>query len=186
MRIVLALLLAACTCFADRLPPVDESTSDPSFLAFRVKLMAAIGRRDVRAVQAVCEPAVAAQITAASLAPLAEAIRLGVVRDDRDFIAPYVFVRFPKELDAYTHAAAIRPSAKVRSKPSPGAPVVETLDYDIVVLVGAPAIGWVQVRTPSGKSGWVSRADVRTQLEHRVFFEKKGNAWRITGFLSGD
>jgi hypothetical protein len=184
--VVALLLLFAGLCPAERLAPVDESATDPSFLAFRVKLLAAIQRRDVKAVQAWAEESVRPSITLAALGEIGAAVRLGVVRDEKDFIAPYVFVRFPKELDAYTHAAAIRPAVKVRTRPAAGAPVVETLDFDIVRLQGAPKAGWAEIQTPSGKSGWVPRGDVRTQLESRVFFEKKGGVWRITGLISGD
>ena len=50
MRVVLlTAFLAASVAGADRLPPVDESTSDPSFLAFKVRLLAALQRKDVAA-----------------------------------------------------------------------------------------------------------------------------------------
>lgn len=186
MRLSIAVLVLAGLCAAERLPPVDESTSDPSFLAFRVKLLGAIGRRDLKAVLAVSEPAVRPTITLAKLPELARIVRLGVARDAGDFIAPYPFVTFPKNLDAFTHAAAIRPAVKVRKTAAAASSVVDSLDYDIVVLLGPPKNGWIEVQTPSGKTGWVLRADVWAQFEHRVFFEKKNGAWRITGFLVGD
>ncbi|MDZ4796541.1 MAG: SH3 domain-containing protein [Bryobacteraceae bacterium] len=120
---------------------------------------------------AVTEPAVRPSITLAKLPELARILRLGVARDSGDFIAPYPFVTFPKNLDAFTHAVAIRPAVKVRKTPA-GA-LVETLDYDIVVLLGPPKNGWIEVQTPSGKTGWVLRSEVWAQFEHRVFFEKK-------------
>src|SRR5688572_6022120 len=59
MRLVLMLAaLAAGACAADRLPPVDESASDPSFLAFKVRLLAALERKDVAALTAALDPKV--------------------------------------------------------------------------------------------------------------------------------
>jgi hypothetical protein len=186
MRLLFVAILLAAVCIAERLPPVDDSASDPSFLSFKVRLIAALQRNDVKAVQAMSSPGARAKITPAALTAISGAVRLGVARDGSDFIAPYVFVNFPRELDAYTHAAAIRPTVKVRAKPGAAAPVIDTLDYDIVVLTGAPANGWVEIRTPSDKTGWVLRTEVRTQLEPRVFFEKQNGAWRLTDFVSGD
>jgi hypothetical protein len=186
MKLVVALLLLVGLCAAERLPPVDESTSDPSFLAFKVKLLGAIGRKDLKAVHAVSDPAVRPSIPLGNLSELARIVRLGVARDSGDYIAPYPFVTFPKNLDAFTHAVAIRPAVKVRKTAAPAAPVIDTLDYDIVVLLGPPKSGWIQMQTPSGKTGWVLRSEVWAQFEHRVFFEKKNGEWRITGFLHGD
>ena len=171
---------------AERLPPVDESTTDPEFLAFKVKLLGMLQRRELRSVQALAEPEARSELTPASLPELERVIRLGVARDEGDFIAPYVFVRMPKDVDAYTHAAAIRPAVKVHKLPVATAAVVDTLNYDVVELQRPAEHGWVEVRTPSDKTGWVLRHELQSPLDYRAFFEKKDGQWRLTSFVRGD
>jgi hypothetical protein len=206
MRVVLiAVLLAAAVAGQDRLPPVDESTSDPSFLAFKVRLLAALERKDVAALMRALDPKIRVSFGAGDgiatfrkhwhldrpaqskvWTELATVLRLGATRDETEFIAPYVFTRFPQTLDAYNHAAVIRPAAILRKSPSLTAPKIATLDHSIVVLLGQPGNGWRQVRTPDGVTGWLQERDLRSPLDYRAFFEKRNEEWRLTAFTRGD
>jgi hypothetical protein len=116
---------------------------------------------------------------------LAAVLRLGVTRDEAEFIAPYVFTRFPQTLDAYTHAAIIRPGVIVRRSPSAASPKVAELDHALVQLSGGRRNGWVEIRTDEA-AGWVRQEDVRSPLDYRAFFEKKNGSWKLTAFVSGD
>jgi hypothetical protein len=206
MRVVLlTAFLVASVAGADRLPPVDDSTSDPSFLAFKVRLLAALERRDVAALTRALDPKVRSSFGGNdSIAgfrqhwkldlpsrskvweELATVLKLGATRDETEFIAPYVFTHFPKTLDAYTHAAVIRPAATLRKSPSSTATKVATLDYSIVVLLGQPARGWREVRTTDGVTGWLPERDIRSPLDYRAFFEKRDGQWKLTAFIRGD
>ena len=79
--LILALALALATR-AERLPPVDESVSDPDFLAFKIRLLAAISRNDARTLAAATDPAVAAPMTVQLWKEVASVLRLGATRDD--------------------------------------------------------------------------------------------------------
>lgn len=203
--LLLAGLLAQLVPGADRLPPVDESASDPSFLAFKVRLLAALQRKDVPALLRAVDPKVRTSFGEGDGIPtfrkhwkldrpaqskvwseLAAVLRLGVTRDETEFIAPYVFTKFPQTVDAYSHAAVVRPAAVLRKSPSVSAPKVATLDYSIVVLLGQPVKGWREVRTAEGTTGWLPEGDLRSPLDYRAFFEKRGGAWKLTAFVSGD
>lgn len=206
MRVVLlAAVLAAALLGADRLPPVDESASDPSFLAFKVRLLAALGRKDLPSLLRAVDPKIRVSFGAGDgiatfrkhwkldrpaqstvWTELASALRLGATRDETEFIAPYVFSRFPQTLDAYSHAAVIRRATILRKSPAATAPKVATLDYTILTLLGQPAKGWREVRTADGVTGWVQERDIRSPLDYRAFFEKRNGEWKLTAFTKGD
>src|SRR3954469_21942731 len=170
MRSTLIGLLLASACLADRLPPIDESTSDPSFLAFKVKLLGALERKDVAALMAAVDlhirvsfgsdggPADFRKFWKLDGTPaqskiwteLGTVLRLGATRDESEFIAPYVFTRFPPTLDAYTYVAVIRPGVKLRKSPGAASAVVQALDYEIVQKTGGTKLGSVEVRTENG------------------------------------
>jgi hypothetical protein len=172
---------------------VDQSASDPTFLAFKVRLLGALQRRDVPALIAAVDPKVRVSFGENLDRPaqsriwseLAAVLRLGVTRDEAEFIAPYVFTRFPQTLDAYTHAAIIRLGVIVRRSPSAAYPKVAELDHALVQLSGGRRNGWVEIRTDEA-AGWVRQEDVRSPLDYRAFFEKKNGSWKLTAFVSGD
>ena len=206
MRLVLMLAALAAGAFgADGLPPVDESASDPSFLAFKVRLLAALERKDVTALMAALDPKVRTSFGEGDgittfrrhwrvdrpaqskvWSELAAVLRLGATRDETEFIAPYVFTHFPKTLDAYSHAAVVQPGAVLRKSAAPKAAPVATLDYHIVQLVGQPVNGWREVRTTDGATGWLPQRSLRSPLEYRAFFEKRNGQWKLTAFIAGD
>lgn len=202
--ILILTLLAACA-HADKLFPVDESAADPGFLAFRVRLLAALERKDVKALESVLDPKIRVSFGAdGGIAgfrrywklerpaqskvwrELGTVLRLGATRDEEDFIAPYVFTRFPPTLDAYTNAAVIRPAAILRKSPAAASPKVAVLEYELVEMTGEKRQGWVQVRTGDGTTGWIRETDIRSPISYRAFFEKKGGQWKLTAFMNGD
>jgi hypothetical protein len=181
-----AIFVAAAILVAEKLPPIDESQSDPSFAAVRAKVIAAARAGNLRAVQDLAEPEVKAELTRENLPEIAKALKLGAARDGGDFIAPYTFARFPHELDALQSAVAIGKSVRVHARPAAAAPIIETLEYDIVQVLNDSGRQWTEVFTPSGKRGWTRSAEIRSPIALRVFFEKKQGRWRITGVFEGD
>jgi hypothetical protein len=108
--------------------PVDEGASDPSFAAYRQRLIAAIDKRNAADLLPLVDDhirttfgegggrAAFEQQLRTSDSPLwnelSQAVRLsgsfkGPGGADRSFWAPYVYANWPEEIDAFTHVAAI-------------------------------------------------------------------------------
>jgi hypothetical protein len=215
---VMILVLAAAASFAQEryVRPVDEAAKDPSFLAFRNKLIAAAERKDLKYVMGVMDPNIELSFgghsglkdfreywkdeaafwkeflpvikNGGSFAPPAEA-------SGRTFVAPYSFSSWP-ELDAFDHHMIFGSGVNLREKPSIDAKVLHGLSYNIVKITGAlPApteqkpdipADWYRVETLGGKKGWVKAEFVRSPIDYRAGFEKKKDQWKMTFFIAGD
>lgn len=192
------LLLAAGAAFGDRLPPVDESGLDPSFAAFKAHLLNILEKRDVAGLVGTLDPGVRVTFgddggiasfrrhwkldrpaESRIWAELATVLKLGVTREENEFVAPYIFTRFPHNLDAYTYAAVVRSDTRFRGSTAP-------LDHDLVEIVAPARNGWVEVRTLTGLTGFLQTRDIRSPLDYRAFFEKKNGQWKLTAFIKGD
>ena len=110
---------------------------------------------------------------------------------------PYLFVTFPADYDQYEFAALTGKKVNIRKEASSKAAVIETLDYEIVKPVASPdprkkeTVGgfrgeWIEVTTASGKTGYVFSRFIHSSIWYRAIFEKKGKAWILTAFISGD
>ncbi|MBM3755235.1 MAG: hypothetical protein FJW38_14785 [Acidobacteria bacterium] len=113
-----------------RIPPIDESQTDPTFKAFVAKLKAAVASRDQKAIRAMSVPDLI--IEDRDLPELATILAMGCGRFDKGFNFPYINAKFPEDLEPYEYAVVIRPGAVLRAKASVDATVVAPLDYDIV------------------------------------------------------
>lgn len=205
-----------------KLLPVDEAKKDASFLRFRAQLQAAIARHDVAALQKSIDPDIrhsfgadggrqsflarfglegAAPVSSQPGQPsqlwaeLGRVLSLGgAMVSPTEFCAPYVFARFPEDLDSFAHVVVTAVAAPVRAQPAEDAPVLETLRYDIVrrdERGGVPAATgtrpeWVRVLTPTGKSGYLHDRDVRSPIDYRACFHKEAGQWLLTTFVAGD
>lgn len=198
-----------------RLPPVDEAGSDASFKAFRQALLAAIGKHDAAFleqslasdIQVGFDPDSGKGIAAFRMVwhpekaeseiwhVLGDTLRLGGIFDaDGSFSAPYVSSRFPDSLgeDAALFVVAIHSKVPMRAKPREDAAIVEKLDYDILEVPEEEATtkdasgDWLHVKTASGHQGFVRANDVRSPLDYRATFEKRGGKWVLTSFVNGD
>lgn len=99
------------------------------------------------------------------------------------FALPYVYTRFPTDLDKLSHVVSVRAKVPLRRRPDPRGPEVGTLDYVILPLttpIAPPAIltdPFVEVRHPDWGLCYVSRSDVYSPAGHRAFFEKRRGRW---------
>ena len=135
MKRVSILLLILC-CFASAAPqeryllPVDDAKKDPSFFAFREKLIAAAERRDAAFILSILDPKI--ELSFGGDAGIADFKRiwkitskasefwnefLPVIKNggsfsgqgsERGFFAPYTFSDFPEDLDAFERQGDIR------------------------------------------------------------------------------
>lgn len=207
MSIVAALLLAAAPV---RLPPVERCDGDPAFATFRTQVESAVKARDMAAFTALMDPAVritfggrfgreqfvaywadrdgAGRQTVWSELDAVLALGCAKAIDGRgvEYRAfPSLFIG-GDTLDGFTTWIAL-PGSTLRARPSatarrvmhiPAWTVLEELQHD--------GQGWVEVRTPKGRRGFVAEADVRSLIDYRLVMGKRDGVWRITGFIAGD
>lgn len=115
--------------------------------------------------------------------------------DVKEFCAPYSFTLFPADLDAFEHQMIFGNNVNLREKPDLKSTVVAQLSYNVVKVDYENSIKkpnserevlWYKVETLGGKKGFVSADFVRSPIDYRACFEKKGSAWKMTFFLAGD
>lgn len=183
-----------------RLAPVDESKQDASFAQFLTILLAVANSRDGAGLQRLCAPDVITGIDsppgpgelvkkmqAGGWAQLQTILGLGAARYDEGFAMPYVFAKFPEDMEAFEHVVTVRAGAVLRSSGRADAPVVCPLDYDILKVEDArPVKGWIQAARLDGPKGWVANGDIRSVGAERIIFGKQKGAWKITAWAAGD
>ena len=200
--------LPAATCVAgpNTLCPVDEGSSDPSFAAYRAKLMSAVEHKSEKELLPLLDPTIRTNFGGGSgiatfqgqwnpsspdsklWSELTTILSnggsfLGETREA--FWAPYVYSKWPDEVDAFEHVAALRAEVPVRESAGETASTVTSLNWNIARIVGRSE-GWLQVQTSEGKKGWVRASDVRSPLTYRAGFNKVRGEWKMTGLVAGD
>ena len=197
-----------------KLRPVDEAAKDPTFVAFRDRLRAAVQRRDTRYLLSILHPNIRVSFgegggvesfkkdwkpedpNSKVWITLEEILRLGgayrdISADQKYFCAPYVFSSYPEDgPDAYQAPVVIEPNTLLLDQPN-GRPIAR-LDYDIVTSAAGdpeyrkPDSEWRKVVTASGKTGFVPARSVRMHLDYRACFEKTGGEWKMALLVAGD
>lgn len=195
------------------LEPVDEGRTDPSWTAFRDRLLGAVRARDRSFVLSIVDPEVKTSFsdqrdgldgfqrqwelhdpTRSPLWNVLEEILTlgGTFTAPGIFCGPYVSTQFPSDVDAAYHEVVIRESVPVFDQPSTDSRVVARLSFDIVktepsdVPERIEGQGWVFVHLSNGQSGYVQKVNVRSPLDYRACFAKTGVSWRMTMLLAGD
>jgi hypothetical protein len=119
----------------------------------------------------------------------------GTFKTPTQFVAPYVYAIFPEDRDAFEFVSVVPPTAKLLAEPKADAEVVVPLNYDIVQLLDFSQLksqhectdaDWLKVKTDAGQEGYVMCRQVRSPVDYRAFFEKKGDAWMMTTLIAGD
>lgn len=107
--------------------------------------------------------------------------------DEKTSIAfPYVFVNFPgNDYDSYTFAAVTGKDVNVRKSPDRNSMIIDTLSYEIVQVLNNPGYDakneiiasrsgtWVNIKTASGKEGYIFSYYLHSPIGYRAIFEKK-------------
>jgi hypothetical protein len=89
-------------------------------------------------------------------------------------------------LDGFSTWASL-PGAVLRAKPDGKAAARMRLpSWTALSEVEHDAGSWIEVRTPKGRSGYVSTEEVRSLLDYRLIFGRREGQWRITAFIAGD
>ena len=194
--------------------PVDEGKQDKSFSAFRVKLIEAVKKRDKKYLLSVLDPNVKNNFGGdggieefkemweidSSKSKLWDELRVvlsngGGFQDKNTFAAPYSFVFFPADLDAFEQQVIFGNNVNLRAKPDKSAKVISQLSYNIVKVdyensvsdgKQEPTYLWLKVETLGGKKGFVSAEFVRSSIDYRAIFVKEKGKWKISAFVAGD
>lgn len=168
------LLAAAAALGQERyVKPVDQAAQDPSFLAFRAKLIAAAEKKDAAFILSTLDPKI--NLSFGGDAGIADFKRIwrinaknskfwdeflpvirngGTWRKDggpgKTFYAPYTFDSFPEDIDTFTHDAIFGSNVNLREAPSADARVVTQLSYNVVTVETDPATEAGKIRETRG------------------------------------
>lgn len=190
-----------------RFPPVQAADGDAKYRSFRDALLVAAQRGDIDALIANVAPVVRvpeATVTAKQLLEqqnvrqgrpwlaLVQALELGsVAASNGRYAAPYLAEA------GVEGAVVVGRNVRLRSAPSPKAPVVSTLDYHEVELLAdhvfypdardaKEATSWAHVRVSEGLEGYVFVGLLWIPGSPRFYFEQIGGNWKLVAFGEGD
>jgi hypothetical protein len=201
-----ALVLAALpgAVRARTLPPRDEcADADPGFASFRAELLDIVARHDASGLLAIAaddirfdfgggegrrafsgEWGLAAPDRSAIWVELARVLASGCARDGETMTAPYIFRRFPDELDVFTSGVAGPAARLYQARSDVGESVL--IPWEVLAEVEREAGGWARVRLSDGRAGFVETAQLLNPIDYRAIFEKRDGQWRMTMFIAGD
>lgn len=211
LTVFLLLQAAAGAAQVGKLLPTDEAVRDPQLFAFRAQLQAAIARRDVQAVLDAVHPNIKngfggndgfeefkkqwkltgpSQDTSPLWDELGTVLALGGSFQNKDnFVAPYVFSKWPERTDAFEHVAVVGTGVRVRSQPGAQGAILTSLTFDVVQVQprtpGLPA-DWTPVKLRDGRKGFIASRYVRSSVDYRAFLTRESGRWRLTFFVAGD
>ena len=186
--------------------PRDECAKLPDFSAFREAVFAATAKRDGEALAALADPDIRldfgggagrdelrkrlAEPNSGLWSEIATLASLGCAADGTVATLPAIFSRVPDDVDAGRTMLITGSAVPLRRKPSPGAPMVRTLDWALVTLKGDgfdPASKYAEVTAADGSSGFVATAKLRSLLDYRLIADRtEGGTYRITALIAGD
>lgn len=196
-----------------KLLPVDEAVRDPELFAFRARLQAAVARHDAAALLEMVDPKIKNTFGGDDGIEAFQRLWKLEERDSRlweelglvlalggsfqnadNFVAPYVFSRWPESVDSFENVAVLGRNVRVRAEPRAGSPVLTALSFDLV-QVSVPgrekmtpeqARDWTAVKLRDGRTGYVSSRYVRSPVAHRAFLTRTNGSWKLTFFVAGD
>jgi hypothetical protein len=195
-----------------KLYPVDEASRDPSFFVFRCRLLQALEQRDVAFLLTVVSPGIRNSFgdnggvaefqkhwrperpDSQLWKTLTEVLSLGgAFEDGNTFAAPYTYSKFPDQFDAFDYGVIVGENVRVRQKGAADSPVIATLSFDIVSVLdwaSKQATGssraWIPIKLAGGSQGYVAAEFLRSPMDYRALFEKKGGKWMMMALVSGD
>jgi hypothetical protein len=113
-------------------------------------------------------------------------LSLGGAWQGASYSIPYVFARFPDDLDAFDYAAITGKSVWLRERADAASRGVRLLDYELV-KVEDQGEAWWKVTTLTGEKGFVSAKFVASPVGYRAIFNKnRRGEWKLSALLAGD
>jgi hypothetical protein len=194
-RTALALLLAVCaSAQTRRLLPVDQSARDPNLVAYLTKFKAAVAKRSRDELIPLVAPEIklgfGGEDGIGNFQPdwsvLDRLLSMGGAWQGDSFSIPYVFARFPDDLDPFDYAAITGKGVWLRAQASATSRGIRTMDYEIV-QVEDQGEEWWQIKTLSGDKGFVSARFIASPIGYRAIFNKnRRGEWKLSALLAGD
>jgi hypothetical protein len=194
-----------------QLSPSDEAAQRPDFFTFRAHLQTALATRDVpsvlgtvhrdirisfgdRAGKADFQRAwgLSAPGSSRLWEELGAVLALGGSFDPQGrFVAPYVFSRWPENVDAFEHVAIVGADVRVRAAPRIGSATIASLSFAVAPLARtmSPAgrrSEWTAIRLRDGRTGYVASRFTRSPVDYRAIFERLDGRWQLVTFVAGD
>jgi hypothetical protein len=158
LLLLIAVAIAAVTISAQEesyLKPVDEASQDPSFLAFRTKLIAAVDRKDAAYVYSIVDPKIRNGFgdrdtiawfkrdwklenkNSKFWKTFGTVIKNGGAfwsdgTNKNSFVAPYSYSNWPDGLDAFDHSVIFGTDVNLPEEPTTTGKVVAKLSYNLI------------------------------------------------------
>lgn len=202
--LVIVLAAFAAAAAPDRLPPIEQCGDDPSFAGFREQLLVVIARKDRAALMPLLDKGIVVdfgggeghdafserwKLDAAESplwAELGAALRYGCARSGDALVTPSLVEQFGTQYDVINTVVGM-PGSDLRGAPNDLAPIIATLDWNVVTVTDTPKVaGWSNVTMSDGRSGYVRDGRLRSPLDYRAVFEKRDNRWLMTALVAGD
>ena len=177
-----------------RLLPVDESGRDPSLVVYLSKFKEAVAKQDRDALLPLIHPEIklgfGGEDGIANFHPdwplLQRLLSQGGAWKAGTFSIPYVFAKFPDDIDPFDYAAITGQGVWLRERPSADAHGVRQLSYEIV-KVDDQGDAWWKVETLTGEHGYVSSRFIASPIGYRAIFEKSQRGeWKLSALVVGD
>ncbi len=113
-------------------------------------------------------------------------LRLGCISGHGGQLMPSLFEQIAPERVLETYVAVV-PGSPLRAEPRAGAPVVTTLNWNVLTLEEVSEdSNWWRVSLSDGRRGYVRPSEARNPLDYRLFVSKADGAWRIRALVAGD
>ena len=114
-------------------------------------------------------------------------IELGGILEDNTYRAPYTFVNWPDEFDAFEYLTVIDKNVEVKESDIDSSKTLKTISYEIVKYIYEENNSlYTKVETQDGLIGYIKNQKVRSPIDYRAIFEKKNNDWKMVVFIAGD
>jgi hypothetical protein len=195
------------------LSPRDDAALDYSFRAFREGLLKTIEGKNSQELLAVVAPDIRINFddtngreaftaywkpeeTTSKVWPALQALLFlgGKLTTSTQFVAPYIYAIWPEDRDVFEYVAVVAPAAMLREEPQAGSVAGGApLNYAIVEIIDSAGLkaqhectdtDWLRVKTVIGAEGFVMCREVRSPVDYRAFFEKRGDKWMMTAFIA--
>ena len=195
---------------AEVLKPFDQANRDPSLVKVRTALIKAAMAHDIAGVTRYMDPKIKLSFGGHSgrkefarmvkknpglwrelVWVLEHGGKYGKIDGKPIFSAPYTF-SYAGKIDPFEAGVVLGTGVRVRAAPSRNARIVGKLSYDVITVTdwrpgrkNKAARGWVTVKH-NGRKAYVLKKLVRSVVDYRAGFVKKGGRWVMTFFLAGD